>query len=111
MERNSIASPTATANLRIRDEVGSFVAHDNDIRAGAGYAVLVSNVGTLGPLRHFDMSNNYWYENGTPAALDSLIYDGNDDKAILAIVDYEPIRSSSVPAQAKSFGGVKSLYR
>lgn len=110
MERNSIASPTATANLRIRDETGSFVAHDNDIRAGAGYAVLVSNVGVLGPIRHFDMSNNYWFENSNSAALDSLIYDANDDSSVLAIVDYEPIRTESVPVKKESLGGLKALF-
>lgn len=111
MERNSISSPAATANLRIGDETGSFVAHDNDIRAGTEYAVLVYNLGVPGSVRHFDMSNNYWFENSNSAALDSLIYDANDDPSVLTIMDYEPIRSSSVPAQAKSFGGIKSLYR
>ncbi|MFN2371512.1 MAG: hypothetical protein ABR506_10235 [Candidatus Krumholzibacteriia bacterium] len=56
------------------------------------------------------MSNNYWGEHSNSAALDSLIYDGNDDPSINVIVDYEPIRTESVPVKKESLGGLKALF-
>lgn len=57
-----------------------------------------------------DMGGNYWSEHSNAAALDSLIYDGNDDPNIHVIVNYEPIRMESMPAEKKSLGGLKALF-
>lgn len=110
VERNIITSPTSVGNFQIADNTGSFAARENDIRAGAGYAVLVFSGGVQGAVRHLDMGDNYWFENSNAAALDSLIYDANDDSTVLAVVDYEPIRTESVPVKKRSLGGLKALF-
>ena len=110
-ERNIFRDPTYRTNFDIGYEV-TIIAHDNDIYAGAGLPYVVEvccyPVGTPATI---DMSNNYWGEHSNAAALDSLIYDGNDDPNIHVFVNYEPIRTESVPTEQKSLGGLKSLYR
>ncbi len=61
------------------------------------------------PAVHVDMKNNYW---GTAYA-DSIarwIWDGNDDPAITAFVDYLPFSATPLPAEKRSLGSLKALY-
>ena len=110
-ERNDFSAPTAY-NFGLYD-AASLDAHDNHIYRSSGmiqYIVMTVNY----PAQYestVDMGSNYWFEDGTPAQLDSLIWDGNDDPAIHVIVNYDPIRTEPVPTEKKSFGGFKALYR
>ncbi len=86
-------------------------AHNNDIQAGVGATRIVSTLGYPdGTSATLDFGNNYWFDNSNAAALDSLIYDGNDDPNIHVIVNYEPIRTSSVPTEKESLGELKALF-
>ncbi|MBE0566091.1 MAG: right-handed parallel beta-helix repeat-containing protein [Krumholzibacteria bacterium] len=109
-ERNVFRDPTYRTNFDIGYEV-TIIAHDNDIYAGAGMPYVVEvccyPVGTSATI---DFGNNYWGEHSNTAALDSLIYDGDDDPNIHVIVNYEPIRTESVPVEKKSLGGLKALF-
>ncbi len=108
-ERNSFLAPTDYWNFDLAN--ASVSAHNNDIQAGVGATRIISTLGYPdGTSATLDFGNNYWFENGTPAALDSLIYDGNDDPNIHVIVNYEPIRTSSVPTETESLGDLKALY-
>jgi len=107
---NAFLSPMSIyANFNV-DSGATFIAHNNDIRAGFNASYIVSASQYLeGSTATIDMGNNYWFENSNAAALDSLIYDGNDDPNIHVIVNYEPIRTESVPVEGESRGGLKAL--
>jgi len=62
------------------------------------------------PDDHWDMRYNYW---GT-ADRDSIaawIWDGNDDPEIHGFVDFVSASPVPLPAEKKSLGSVKSLYK
>jgi hypothetical protein len=82
----------------------------NHILKGEGPSVLLSCYSTPQEPVTVDLSGNYW---GT-ASRDSIaawIWDGNDDPAIRAFVDFEPFATEPLPAERKSLGSVKSLYK
>jgi hypothetical protein len=82
----------------------------NHIIKGAGWAVQVLGPDAL-PLRIADFENNYW---GTAEA-DSIrawILDHYDQPtSYYGIVDFEPFATEPLPAERKSLGDVKSLYK
>ena len=57
-----------------------------------------------------DLTNNYW---GTtdPDSVAVWIWDGHDAPAIHSTVEYLPIADGPLPADSKSWGEVKALYR
>lgn len=57
-----------------------------------------------------DLRNNYW-GIATRDSIADLIWDGSDDPAIHAFVDFEPFSPTPLPTEKKSLGGVKGLYR
>jgi hypothetical protein len=80
----------------------------NHILKGAGNSVWLYYA-TPQPV-HVDMRSNCW---GTASA-DSIarwIWDGHDDPSITAFVDYLPFSSTPLPAEKKSLGSVKALFR
>lgn len=62
------------------------------------------------PIATLDFTGNYW---GTDSAdsLASWIIDHNDVPAVNAIVDFDPFSAAPLPAEQKSLGSVKNLYR
>ena len=62
------------------------------------------------PIVTLDFTGNYW---GTDSAdsLASWIIDHNDVPAVNAIVDFEPFSATPLPAEQKSLGSAKNLYR
>lgn len=57
-----------------------------------------------------DLRSNYW-GIANRDSIAALIWDGHDDPAIRAFVDFEPFSSIPLPAERKSLGSVKSLYK
>lgn len=57
-----------------------------------------------------DLRNNWW---GLPdsTAIPAMIWDGNDDPSIHAVVEYLPIAPGPVPEEKTSLGGLKALFR
>ena len=110
-ESNEFSSPTGYANFDLGFEA-SLVAYDNHIGAGDGLERVLQVFGyPEGTTAVVDLGGNYWFEHSTPAQLDSLIFDGNDDPNVHVIVNYDPIRTEPVPAEKPSFGGLKAMYR
>ena len=62
------------------------------------------------PVIHADLRGNYW-GIADRDSIAALIWDGTDDPTINGIVDFEPFSATPLPAEKKSLGGVKSLYR
>jgi len=91
----------------------TLIAHGNHISRGGDPDQDLVHTSTypLGNSATVDLGSNYWFDDGTPVLLDSLIHDGNDDPEIHIIVNYNPILSEPVPAKKTSFGGVKSHFR
>lgn len=81
----------------------------NDIRRNGTWSVLLAGYFT-DPPKVFNFQDNYW---GTSSASEiaSWIYDGNDDPALKAFVEYEPFRGGSIPAKQQSFGSLKAGFR
>ena len=83
--------------------------HGNHILHGEGPSVYLETF--LNPPNVIiDLADNYW---GTTSS-DSIaawIWDGHDNFAIHAFVEYEPFASSPIGADHKSWGAVKNLYR
>jgi len=59
---------------------------------------------------HLNLTGNYW---GTPDStqIAEWIIDGHDDPSIHAFVDFAPFSGQPQPAESKSWGEVKNLYR
>ena len=109
-ERSVFERPTLTVNIDLGYDV-TLIAHDNDLYAGVGTPYIVrACCYSVGTSAYIDMGNNYWGEHSNSASLDSLIYDGIDDPSINVIVNYDPIRTESVPVKKESLGGLKALF-
>ena len=114
LERNDISHPThpGEANFNFQSNASVF-AHNNHINKWSvliDYVIYTSNY-TDSYSRTIDMGSNYWFDDGTPARLDSLIHDGNDDPELHIFVNYDPIRTEPVATEKKSLGGIKALFR
>lgn len=87
------------------------VIRNNDILKGTGVAVRLDGYPQLPDLT-VDMTNNYW---GTTVAdsISAWIIDGHDvtSPSLHGFVNYEPFARESVPAQKKSLGDVKAMFR
>ena len=114
LERNDISHPSypGDANFYFHNNASVF-AHDNHINRSSIMVdyVIYTTTYTESFSPTIDMGSNYWFDDGTPERLDSLIHDGNDDPALNIIVNYEPIRTEPVPVEKKSLGGLKALFR
>jgi len=110
-ERNDFSHPDF-ASFYFHNNASVF-AHDNHINKSSVLVdyVIYTTTYTESYSPTIDMGSNYWFDDGTPAALDSLIHDGNDDPEIHVFVNYDPIRSEPVPAKKTSLGGIKALFR
>ena len=84
--------------------------HDGHIISQSGYAVNIEGHDTPLPQYIVDLSNNWW---GTTdgAAIAEMIYDMEENSHITQRVIYEPFATGPVPAEKKSLGGVKALFR
>jgi hypothetical protein len=107
--RSVVRFPVSWANFNISDRA-SMIVRDCDIQGTQGVSLVRTYGYPEGNTATIDLGYNYWYENSNSAALDSLIYDGNDDPNIHVIVNYEPIRTESVPVKKKSLGDLKALF-
>ena len=93
----------------IENSHSTFDYHGNHILHVGGYAVLL-NVFLNPPDVIIDLSDNYWGTTSTDS-ISEWIWDGNDDSAIHAFVNYEPFSDHPHPTEKKSLGEVKALYR
>jgi hypothetical protein len=110
IERSVIDGSALQASFRASFS-GSMLVQACDVQGTPGVPLIVSTYDyPEGNSATIDMGGNYWSEHSNAAALDSLIYDGNDDPNIHVIVNYEPIRTESMPAEKKSLGGIKALF-
>ncbi|MGD9548944.1 MAG: right-handed parallel beta-helix repeat-containing protein, partial [Candidatus Krumholzibacteriia bacterium] len=66
--------------------------------------------GFWGDFQTLDFTGNYW---GTtdPDSIAAMINDQNDDPALQCIVQFEPFADGPVPAEKKSMGSFKSMFR
>ena len=91
---------------------GSVDLHDSHILPGDEYSVYIPY--HSGPDDAVNLTGNYW---GTTSA-DSIaawIWDSHDDSVVfpttLTTVIFEPFSTEPLPAESKSWGGVKALFR
>jgi len=99
---------SGSINNTMRFVGGAAVLHGNHIFKGGKRAVKVEPY-TADP-SVLDLTGNYW---GTSIA-DSIaawIWDHNDDPSLPATVDFDPFSTTPLPAEQKSLGSVKNLYR
>ncbi len=57
-----------------------------------------------------DLTGNYWGTTDSDS-ISSWIWDFNDDPSIHSVVNFEPIADEPLPADQKSFGSVKAMFR
>ena len=57
----------------------------------------------LGNTATIDLDSNYWFDDGTPAQLDSLIYDGNDDPELHDLCELRSDPNRAGPCQEDVF--------
>jgi ribosomal protein L24E len=100
----------STNTLRFTSQGGASLTN-NDIRISeTGYTVELSGYSINPDIIEIDLTSNYW---GT-TDLDSIageILDFNDLSGIKGIVNFEPVRTTSVPIQVRSLGELKALFR
>lgn len=91
------------------DSPNELVVHGCDFVKGSGVVIRAERFCSLGPVS-YDLTNNYW---GTTdeAQIQEWIVDVNDDPTTCATVQYSPFAGQSVPVEAKSWGGLKALWR
>ena len=89
--------------------IGPTEIHDCDLARGADFIVrAVEEMQDLSPVI-LDLTNNYWGTDN-PDSIRAWIHDGNDFETCY-FVEFEPFRSESTPAESKSLGALKSLFR
>ncbi|MBU8922553.1 MAG: right-handed parallel beta-helix repeat-containing protein [Bacteroidales bacterium] len=88
--------------------------HGNHILRGERYAVRLKSFSLNEEDLFIDMTNNYWGTTDTDS-IAAWIYDGNDEYdpvwGIKAFVVFEPFSTVPLPAEKKSLGGFKSMFR
>jgi len=105
-ERNVLTGGDIAA-LRIS---GSTVElHNSHIMKSNGLAVQCGAF-VYPPVVYLNLENNYW---GTDSAdsISAWIWDGNDDSAIHAIVEFMPFSPDELPTEKKTLSEFKALYR
>ena len=88
---------------------GRVELHNNHILYDGGHLVRAGAF-VNPPDVTLDLQNNYW-GIADRDSIAGLIYDGNDDPNVHAFVDFEPYSITPLPAEQKSLGSVKNLYR
>ena len=92
------------------------VTHSNSQMAFSGNDLNKGRLGSVktGYYTHpdlgVDLTNNYW-GTADPDSISAWIWDGVDDPELQTTVQFEPFLTSPVPAERKSMGGLKSLFR
>ena len=88
---------------------GAITVHNSHIIKSGQLAINCWNHEELGLVTH-RLTDNYW---GTtdPDTIANWIWDQNDDPANFSIVHYLPIADGPVPAEEKSFGSIKAMFR
>ena len=81
--------------------------HGNHILNAGGWSVRAWSGPE--PIKHFDLSGNYWGTTDT-AQMDEWIYDRNDRDTYWAIVDYMPMADQPIPTDASSVGRLKASF-
>jgi hypothetical protein len=81
--------------------------HGNHILNAGGWSVRAFSGPE--PIKHFDLSGNYWGTTDT-AQMDEWIYDRNDRDTYWAIVDYLPMADQPIPTEASSVGRLKASF-
>jgi len=82
---------------------------NSHIIAGSGHAVECS-YSVPGEDWTVDFRNNWWGVSDSES-IDALIWDGNDDPEILAVVDCQPFKDGPTPNESKSWSDVKAMFR
>ncbi len=116
-------------NLQVNSD--SFVGGSGNILYGGTFATILiygSNIGLNGshilnnggssvflnyfnpPDIHLDMIGNYW-GTADSTQISEWIIDGYDDPSTHAFVDFAPFSGQPQPADRKSWGELKNLYR
>lgn len=86
-----------------------FDLHNNQILPGGSFSVLLGDYPGAGSPAVLDFSENYW-GTSDPDSVASLIWDGNDDPAIHAVVDFEPLLNAPIATESKSMSQLKALF-
>ncbi|RKZ12971.1 hypothetical protein DRQ53_14010 [bacterium] len=81
--------------------------HGNHILNAGGWSVRAYSGPE--PIKHFDLSGNYWGTT-TTAQLDDWIYDHNDRESYWSIVDYLPLEGMPIPTEESSMGRLKARF-
>ena len=110
-ERNEFSGPTDWDTIFALGDRASLIAHNNHIRRIGDQYLVTTTSYRAGNDAIINLGSNYWFDDGTPAQLDSLIHDGNDDPELHILVNYDPILTDPVAAEKQSFGSFKARYR
>ena len=84
--------------------------HDNHIFRRPGGLFASTSEYYPGEPRYIDLTRNYWGTTDLDELADG-IFDGNDSDLVSLYFVIDPVADGPVPAERKSFGDVKALYR
>lgn len=97
------------ADKVVRIAGGNVAMQGNHILAAREHLVyLLASASFTPPLQ--DLRNNYW-GMADRDSIAAAIWDGHDDPAINGFVQFEPFATRPLPAERKSLGTVKDLFR
>jgi hypothetical protein len=86
-----------------------FDLQNNVFEKGDGYVVYARDYPDSANPAVLDFSGNYWGTTN-PDSIATLIWDGNDDSSVHAVVEFVPFLANPVAAETQTFGSFKTLF-
>lgn len=91
--------------------LGSGFVRNSRLAKGTRFAVFDAGGLPRDGVVHFDMMNNWWGTDD-PDSIQAWIFDGNDQpERPYFFIDWSPFMAEPTAAEARSLGGVKSMFR
>jgi len=89
---------------------GGFSVNNCDLAKGDRGVIWILDQPSCAHTGRIDMTDNYWGTD-SPDSVRAWIHDRNDSEDACYYVDFEPFSDIPLPAEKKSLGSFKSLYR